>query len=127
MLKIVSTIERRVPAATSAPNDEPYSTTRRASRSNQTRCGTWWTSGWAPVAIDDAQTGVSDGKVDVARAYRPCSARKESVGAAPVSTACSNTDGVRPSMTTSTRPWPATSVLGEDAQPGVPAAPAPAC
>jgi hypothetical protein len=44
-LKIVSTSDRRVPAATIAPNDEPYSTSRRSSRSNQTRCGMWWTSG----------------------------------------------------------------------------------
>ena len=67
MLKIVSTSDRRVPAATSAANEEPYSTSRRSSRSNQTRWGMWWTSGWEPVAIDDAHTGVSDGNVETAR------------------------------------------------------------
>ena len=68
MSKIVSTSARRVPAATTAANDDPYSTIRRASRSYQTRCGMWWTSGCAPVAIDDAQTGVSEGNVEIARA-----------------------------------------------------------
>ena len=61
MLKIVSRIERRVPAARIAANEEPYSTSRRSSRWYQTRCGIRCTSGWAPVAIDDRQTGVSDG------------------------------------------------------------------
>ena len=67
MLKIVSRIERRVPAATSAPKDDPYSIRRRCSRSYQTRCGMWWPSGCEPVAIEEAQTGVSDGKVESAR------------------------------------------------------------
>ena len=40
----------------------------------------WWTSGCAPVAIEDRQTGVSDGKVEAARRYSPCSARKRSAG-----------------------------------------------
>ena len=67
MWKIVFRSDRPIPAATIAPNDEPYSTIRLSSRSYQTRCGIRWTSGWAPVAIDDAQTGVSDGKVESAR------------------------------------------------------------
>jgi hypothetical protein len=66
MLKIVSRIDRRAPAARMAPNDEPYSTTRRSPRLNQTRWGISCTSGWAPVAIEERQTGVSDGNVDVA-------------------------------------------------------------
>ena len=66
MLKIVSRIERRVPAARIAPNDEPYSITRRSPRWNHTRCGISCTSGCAPVAIEERQTGVSDGNVDVA-------------------------------------------------------------
>ncbi len=58
----------------------------------------WWTSGCAPVAIDERQTGVSDGNVEAARRYSPCSARKRSAGAS----ALSNIDGVRPSITTRT-------------------------
>src|SRR3954452_16283990 len=96
---IVSRIERRVPAARMAPNDEPYSTMRRSSRCHQTRCGMWWTSGCAPVAIDVRQTGVSEGKVVTARRYEPASASAESVGADRSPTAFSNVDGVRPSMT----------------------------
>jgi hypothetical protein len=67
MLMIVSRIERAMPAARSAANDEPYSTTRARPRSYQTRCGMRWTSGCAPVAIDETQTGVSEGKVEMAR------------------------------------------------------------
>jgi hypothetical protein len=65
--KIVSMIERLVPAATIAPNDEPYSTKRPASRSYQTRCGIPCTSGSAPVVSEVMQTGVSDGNADTAR------------------------------------------------------------
>src|SRR5438128_1790731 len=99
MLKIASRIERRVPAARSAAKDDPYSTIRRSARWYQTRCGMWWTSGWAPVTIDERQTGVSDGNVDVARPYSPCSARKRSAGAW-LSSALSKVDAVRPSITT---------------------------
>src|SRR4029077_14243167 len=56
------------------------------------------TSGCEPVAIEERQTGVSDGKVDVARRYVPCSARNLIAGVS----AASNIDGVRPSMTTRT-------------------------
>src|SRR5215211_6575098 len=96
---IVSRIERRVPAARIAPNDEPYSTMRRSSRCHQTRCGMWWTSGCAPVAIDVRQTGVSEGNVVTARRYEPAPASAESVGAERSPTAFSKVDGVRPSMT----------------------------
>ena len=64
----VSRSERVTPAARTAPNDEPYSTSRCSSRFHQTRCGMWCTSGCAPVAIDARQTGVSDGNVEAARA-----------------------------------------------------------
>src|SRR5919201_4528773 len=60
----------------------------------------WCTSGCAPVAIEERQTGVSDGNVETARRYCPSAASRASVGADPVSTACSNTAGVSPSMTT---------------------------
>src|SRR4051794_2763789 len=98
MPTIVSRIERRVPAARMAPNDDPYSTMRRSSRCHQTRCGMWCTSGCAPVAIDVRQTGVSEGKVVTARRYEPASASAESVGAERSPTAFSKVDGVRPSM-----------------------------
>src|SRR6266545_7057636 len=99
MPTIVSRIERRVPAARMAANDEPYSTMRCSARCHQTRCGMWCASGWAPVAIDVRQTGVSDGNVVVARRYSPASARKVSVGTSRSPTAASNIDGVRPSIT----------------------------
>ena len=67
MLKIVSSRERRVPAASTAPSEEPYSTTRPSSRWYQTRCGIPCTFGWAPVATEDMQTGVSVGNVEIAR------------------------------------------------------------
>jgi len=63
MLKIASSSAWRVPAARTAANEDPYSTIRRSPRWYQTRCGIRWTSGWAPVAIDDRQTGVSEGNV----------------------------------------------------------------
>jgi hypothetical protein len=67
MFTIASRIERLVPATRIAPNDDPYSTMRRSRRWYQTRCGISWTSGPAPVAIDDRQTGVSDGNTETAR------------------------------------------------------------
>ena len=66
-MMIVSRIDRLIPAARTAANDDPYSTIRARPRSYQTRCGMWWTSGCAPVAIDERQTGVNDGKVEMAR------------------------------------------------------------
>ena len=53
----------------------------------------------APVAIDERQTGVSDGKTDARGGTSPCSARSASVGARRSSTARSNATGVSPSMT----------------------------
>src|SRR5580765_8754566 len=114
MPTIVSRIERRVPAARIAPKDDPYSTMRRSCRFHQTRCGMWCTSGCAPVAIDVRHTGVSDGNVVTARRYVPASASRASVGAERSSTALSNTDGVRPSMTMRTAP-----LLGKRAEAGV--------
>ena len=72
----VSRSDRVMPAARTAPNDDPYSTMRCSSRYHQTRWGMWCTSPCAPVAIDERQTGVSDGKVDAARAYVPCSSEE---------------------------------------------------
>ena len=94
----VSRSDRAMPAARTAPNDDPYSTIRCSPRCHHTRCGISCTSGCDPVAIDERQTGVSDGKVDVARRYVPCSARNLIAGVS----AASNIDGVRPSMTTRT-------------------------
>ena len=67
MLTSVSRSVRPIPAARTAPNELPYSTTRSSRRSYQTRCGISCTSPWAPVAIEERQTGVSDGKTEVAR------------------------------------------------------------
>jgi hypothetical protein len=50
-----------------AGNEEPYSTIRCSSRFHQTSDGMWWPPGPAPVTIDEMQTGVSDGKTEVAR------------------------------------------------------------
>src|SRR6476646_42464 len=119
MLKIVSVSDCAIPAARSAANDEPYSTMRRSSRSHQTRCGMRCTSGPAPVTIDERQTGVSDGKTDVARRYAPCSARCARAGARPLSTACSNASGVIPSTTIRTSFFGTRLVLREGAQAGV--------
>ena len=66
MLKIASSKRlARARRRATAANDEPYSTIRRSPRWYQTRCGIRWTSGWAPVAIDDRQTGVSEGNVEI--------------------------------------------------------------
>src|SRR6266536_2685351 len=112
MLKIVSMIDWAIPAARSAANDEPYSISRRSPRCHQTRCGIRCTSGPAPVTIDERQTGVREGKTDVACLYVPCSARKPSAGARPLSTARSNAAGVIPS----TRIRTSFLVTGERAQ-----------
>ena len=63
----------------------------------------WWTSGCVPVAIDDAQTGVSDGKVEIAAAVRAGVARGRRAPASP--RRLSKTAGVRPSITIRTRPF----------------------
>ncbi len=91
-----------MPAAITAASEEPYSTTRCSRRSYQTRCGIPWTLGGAPVTIDDMQTGVSVGNVEMARVYRPTSISSASVGARRVSTARSSRAGVSPSTTTRT-------------------------
>src|SRR5436190_19997846 len=120
MLMIASRIERAMPAARRAAKDGPDSTTRARSRSYQTRCGMWCTSACAPVASEERHTGVSDGNVDTARAYSPCSARNDSAGARPSATAASNTDGVSPSMTMRIAFFiTAPSVAGKRAQSGV--------
>jgi hypothetical protein len=53
-------------------------------------------------------TGVSDGNVDAARRYSPCGACNRSAG----DSAATNTEGVRPSMTTRTTGF-VPSVLGK--------------
>src|SRR5262245_14050324 len=99
MFTTVSRSVRPIPAARTAPNDEPYSTTLRSRRLYQTRCGISCTSGKAPVASEERQTGVSDGKTETARPYLPRSASAASVGADPRSIAASSIDGVNPSTT----------------------------
>src|SRR5919108_103440 len=116
MLKIASWIDRRVPAARTAANDEPYSTTRRSPRWYQTRCGTSSMSGCAPVAIEVRHTGVTEGNVVVPRRYVPASWRCSSAGRRRSSNPRSSIAGVRPSMTARTRPL----VLGKNSQPRVP-------
>src|SRR3954453_11459850 len=99
MLKTASRIACRVPAARIAAKEDPYSTIRRSPRLYQTRCGIRCTSGCAPVAIDDRQTGVNEGKVETPRAYVPFAARNLSAGVLSSSAARSKTPGVRPSIT----------------------------
>src|SRR5579862_1854310 len=85
--------------------------------------------GPAPVTIEERQTGVSDGKTDVACRYSPCSARKERAGARPLSTARSKAAGVIPSTTIRTsflRMRPGLLVAGERPQTGVALGPRPA-
>src|SRR6188508_565385 len=115
-LKTTSRIVRAVPAARTAPNDDPYSTRRFSPRWYQTRCGISCTSGWPPVAIEERQTGVRDGKVVTARRYSPSFIRKRSAGVSSVSTARSSMAGVRPSMTIRTSFLPMALVLGERAE-----------
>src|SRR3954451_15219029 len=119
----ISTIESRsdcvMPARRIAPNEEPYSTRRRSSREYQTRCGMWWTSGCAPVAIELRQTGVSDGNVESARRYSPASASRASQGVRSGVTASSNVSARRPSITTRISFCANASVPGEDPEPGV--------
>src|SRR5215467_11278501 len=121
MLKIVSSSDCESPAARSAGNEEPYSTILRSSRFHQTSEGMWCTPGPAPVAIEVRQTGVSEGKTDVACRYSARSARKESAGARPLSTARSNAAGVIPSTTirTTLLGMPELLVAGERSQAGV--------
>src|SRR5205814_4743730 len=75
------------------------STIRRSRRWYQTRCGIRWTSGCATVAIDERQTGVRDGKVEIPRAYVPFAARNFRAGVRSSSAARSKASGVRPSIT----------------------------
>ena len=112
---------RRVPARRIAANDEPYSTSRCSPRWYQTRCGISCTSGYAPVTIDDRQTGVSDGNTVAARRYSPARASSASAGAVRRSTASSYIAGVSPSMTIRSA-----LVAGKDPQAGVALACAPA-
>src|SRR5256885_5111960 len=104
----VSRKDRAMPAARTAPKEEPYSTIRCSPRCHHTRWGISCTSGCAPVEIEARQTGVSDGNTEAARRYSPCSARKRIAGVS----AASNIDGVSPSITITTTGL----VLGKGAQ-----------
>jgi hypothetical protein len=66
MLKIGSSNDCESPAARRAAKEEPYSTIRCSCRFHHTSDGMWCTPGPAPVAIELRQTGVSDGKTEVA-------------------------------------------------------------
>ena len=73
----------------------------------------WCRSGCVPVAIELRQTGVSDGNVDTARRYSPCSARNRSAGVS----AASNTDGVSPSTMTRTTGFGSPQSLASERSP----------
>ena len=89
----------RAPERRAAANEEPYSTTRRSSRSNQTRCGISWMSGYAP-GRDRRQADRRQRGKDGDRAPElPGGARREIVGARPPSIPRSSRAGVSPSMT----------------------------
>ncbi len=116
MSKIVST-DRAAGARPRAARakDEPYSTSRCSPRWYQTRCGISCTSGCAPVASDERQTGRQRRETSSPRArYSPRSASSASVGAVRRSTASSNIAGVSPSMTISSA-----LVAGKDPKTGV--------
>ena len=119
MPKTVSRSAWRAPTARIAEKDEPYSTTRCSPRWYQTRCGMWWTSGNAPVAIEVRQTGVSDGKTLVPRPLQPASARAARAGSLPSSRPRSSASGVSPSTTTRTtffRSASVRSVFGKNSE-----------
>src|SRR4051794_8450122 len=78
----------------------------------------WWRSLRAPVAIDAAQTGVTDGKAAQASVEVPRSMTAAIAGARPVATARSSIAGLSPSTTARTS-FRATPALPEDAQAGV--------
>ena len=82
MLTIVSSTPCEKPAFRSAANDEPYSTIRFSSRFHHESDGMWWTSGPRRSRSSVRQTGVSDGKTDVARRYRRAREVRERRGAA---------------------------------------------
>ena len=64
----------------------------------------WWRSLRVPVAIDAAQTGVTDGNDAHASVLVPRSRTAASAGARPDATARWSIDGLRPSITARTRP-----------------------
>src|SRR5688572_2598029 len=75
MLSTASRTTPPMPAASTAPSDDPYSTTRCSSAFHQTMCGMPCTSDQLPVAMELRQTGVTDGNALTPRAYSPCEAR----------------------------------------------------
>lgn len=83
----------------------------------------WWTSGYAPVAIEVRQTGVSEGKTLVPRMSVPDSTRKRRAGSRPFARPRSSAAGVSPSMTARTSFFPlvetSSLVLGKHSEAGV--------
>src|SRR4051794_8604999 len=76
----------------------------------------WWRSFRVPVAMEAAQTGVTDGNAAHASGLVPRSRTAASAGARPAATAGGSIDGLGPSIPARTRPR-ATSA--QDAQAGV--------
>src|SRR3954469_13285011 len=83
----------------------------------------WWRSFRVPVAMEAAQTGVTDGNAAHASVLVPRSRTAASAGARPAATARWSIDGLRPSITARTR---RRATSAQDAQAGVLLALAPA-
>ena len=93
----------RVPSASVAANDDPYSTKRPSPRWYHVIPGMREPTGCSPVTIADRHTGVSDGNVETHASVRePASMRAAIVGARPASSARSRSSGPRPSTTART-------------------------
>ena len=90
----------RVPVASIAESDEPYSTIRCSPRWYQLMLGISDPAGCWPVTSADRHTGVSDGKVEThASVRRPSPASQSMVGATPAAFAWSSSSGPSPSIT----------------------------
>ena len=96
---IESSTDCLAPATTVASKDDPYSTNRCSPRWYQCRLGMRVSSGPPPMAIDERQTGVSDGKAETPSPVTERSRRSFRVGAASAAIAASSAAGARPSMT----------------------------
>ena len=93
----------RVPSASVAANDDPYSTNRPSPRWYHVIPGMCEPTGCSPVTSADRQTGVSDGNVETHRSVRdPASMRAAIVGARPAASTRSRSSGPRPSTTART-------------------------
>ena len=97
-----SSIICRVPSASVAAIDEPYSTNRPSPRWYQVMLGIREPLGCRPVISADRHTGVSEGKVEQQRSVRdPSEASQSMVGAAPAAIERSSRAGPSPSITAS--------------------------